>query len=86
MSDEFNVSLTLKIYLEDYSKMDHVKKNISEKYKVSKFWEEDIGFGIKALKASLLLNDGKGGADAVEEYLMSLEGVSQVQVEDMSRI
>jgi translation elongation factor EF-1beta len=86
MSDKFNVSLTLKIYLEDYSKIEDVKKNISAKYKVSRFWEEDIGFGIKALKASLLLIDGKGGADEVEEYVMSVDGVSQVQVEDMSRI
>ncbi len=86
MSEEFNVSVTVKIYLEDFSKVQEVKKKLSEHYKVVKTWEEEVGFGIKVLKASLLLQDNQGGSDALEEFLVDLPEVSQVQVEEVSRV
>ena len=86
MSEEYNVSVTLKMYLEDFSKSTKVTKYLSSLCKVVKVWEEDIGFGIKVLKASILVKDDKGGTDALEEKLNSHEGIKQVEIEDISRI
>lgn len=84
--DEYNVSATFKIYIEDQSKAESIKKSISKLVKVQRFWEEDIGFGIKVLKAATLMNDSEGGMDALEENMKKVDGVSQVEVEDVSRI
>ena len=66
---EFNVSATLKVSLDDQSKMEEVKSAIKELAHVRQFAEEDIGFGIKVLKISILMNDSEGGMDELEEKI-----------------
>lgn len=83
---EYNVSATFKIYVEDSQKMDTIKSSIERLVKVQKFWEEDVGFGIKVLKASTLMNDSEGGMDKLEEAMKNVDGISQVEVEEVSRI
>ena len=83
---EFNVAADIKVYVDDASKMDIVKKEIEKLVKVQRFWEEDVGFGIKALKATLLLEDSEGGTEAVEEKIKALSHVSQVEVENVTRV
>ncbi len=86
---EFNVVANIKVYIDDPASMDEVKKSIEgiENIKVQKFWEEDVGFGIKALKVSMLLPDTEGGGmDSVEAKISSMDHVSQMEVESLGRV
>ena len=83
---EYNVSATLKIFVEDPAKMEAVKAEIEKMVKVQKFDEVDVGFGIKALKAYILMADSEGGMDEVESKIKGIDGVSQMEVEEVGRI
>jgi len=83
---EYNVAAQIKVYADDSSKLDAVKAGIEKIAKVQKFWEEDVGFGIKVLKAVLLLNDAEGGMDKIEERIRKLPNVSELEVEEVSRV
>jgi len=83
---EYNVAADIKVYLDDPSKMDAVKKSIENIAKVQRLWEEDVGFGIKVLKATLLLKDDEGGMDALEAKIRKIESVSEMEVENVTRI
>lgn len=83
---EFNVEAKVKIYVDDPKNIASVKKSVEKLAKVQKFWEEDVGFGIKVLKAALLMNDSQGGMDKLEEQMRKVKGVSQMEVEEVSRI
>ncbi len=47
---------------------------------------EDIGFGIKVIKASFIYEDSKGGSSEIEERLKELENVSEVEVAEETLI
>lgn len=83
---EYNVVAKLKIYVEDPQYIEEVKKNITQVAKVSKIWEEDVGFGIKVLKVTFLLNDNAGGMNELEEKVSKLSHVSEYEVEEVGRI
>ncbi|MBN1169409.1 hypothetical protein JXA56_00110 [Candidatus Micrarchaeota archaeon] len=84
---ELNVIAQIKIYVDDPASIDSVKKEIEGIVKVQKFWEEEVGFGIKALKASVLLADSEeGGMEKVEQQITALEHVSQMEVESVERV
>lgn len=83
---EYNVAADIKIYVSDPAKMDTVKSEIEKIVKVQQFKEEELGFGIKVLKATLLLNDEKGGMDAAEKKIKEIDSVSQIEVENVTRI
>ncbi len=83
---EFNVAAQIKIYVEDPAAMEAVKKSVEQIAKVQNFSEEEVGFGIKVLKATLLLRDEEGGMDKIEEQIKNIENVSQVEVESVSRV
>lgn len=83
---EYNVAATVKIYLEDMKQMTSVKAEIGKIAKVNNYTEEDVGFGIKILRAVILFNDEKGGLEELEEKIRGIAGVSETQVEDVSRI
>ena len=83
---EYDVAVDLKIFVDDYKHMEKIKSGISGLAKVQKFWEEEIAFGAKALKATILMNDKSGGLDSLEEKIRSIEGVSEIEVETITRI
>jgi translation elongation factor aEF-1 beta len=83
---EYNVVAHLKVYVEDPSAMDTVKAEIEKLCKVQAFNEEDVGFGIKALKVNLLMADSEGGMDQLEDKIKGIEKVSQVEVESVGRV
>jgi translation elongation factor EF-1beta len=83
---EYNVAAQVKIYVDEPGEMEGVKAKLAEFAKVNKQWEEDVGFGIKALKVVFLFNDAAGGMDQLEEKLRALPHVSEVEVEEVSRI
>ena len=72
--------------MQDMSKSDDVKKGLDGMAKVQKMSVEDIGFGIKVIKATILLNDKEGGWDAAEEKIKKLNNVSELEVENITRI
>ncbi len=74
----------LKIYPEDGADVEAVKEKIAEKAKEVKV--EDIGFGIKVIKALFVIPDAEGGTDKLEEEVKAIEGVSNVEVESASRL
>lgn len=84
--EELNVAAQIKIYVDDPKAMPGVKAGIEKVAKVQKFWEEDVGFGIKVLKANLLLADSEGGMEKIEEKIRSLEHVSELEVEAVTRV
>ncbi|MBD3210055.1 hypothetical protein GF318_01610 [Candidatus Micrarchaeota archaeon] len=86
MAEEYNVMANLKIYVEDPSAMDNVKTEIEKLVKVQNFSEIDVGFGIKALRATVLMMDSEGGMDELEMKIRELSKVSQVEVEEVSRV
>jgi translation elongation factor aEF-1 beta len=83
---EYNIEARIKVYIEDPKSIPNVKSHIEKLVKVVKFWEEDVGFGIKALKAVVLMNDSEGGMDQLEEKIRGIEHVGQFEVESVSRV
>jgi elongation factor 1-beta len=83
---EYNVAADIKVLLTDAAKMDEVKAQIEKMVKVQSSSTEEVGFGIVALKATILLNDEEGGMDELEKKIKELEAVSQMEVENVSRI
>lgn len=83
---EYNVVAELKIYVEDPSAMDSVKAEVEKLVKVDNFREEEVGFGIKALRATVFMNDAEGGMDKLEEDIKNIPNVSQMEVLDISRV
>ncbi len=45
-----------------------------------------VAFGLKAIRLNLARDEAMGGTDDIEQAIVSLEGVSQVDVEMVSRI
>jgi translation elongation factor EF-1beta len=83
---EYNVAAQIKVYVDDPASMAGVKASIEKLAKVQRFWEEDVGFGIKVLKATLLFNDAEGGMDKIESGIREIQGVSEMEVESVSRV
>ena len=83
---EYNVAAQIKISVDSPEALEDVKKSLGEITKVDKSWEEDVGFGIKMLKAVILMNDAEGGMSEMEEKIRKIPHVKQVEVESVSRI
>ncbi len=65
-----------------------IKNALEPKYKVDKIEEEDIGFGIKALKVSVRMPEAseEHSSDEVENILSGIEGVSGVELLYFTRL
>jgi elongation factor 1-beta len=47
---------------------------------------QPVAFGLKALRMNLARDESLGGTDDLEEAISAVEGVSQVEVERVSRM
>ncbi|MCX6693862.1 MAG: elongation factor 1-beta [Methanomicrobiales archaeon] len=56
-----------------------VKQAIQERVKVEDIREEPIGFGLKALKLAVIVEDEAGAAERVEVSLQDIIGVERVE-------
>ena len=83
---ELNVAADIKIFLDDASKAESVKAGLEKITKVRSSRIEDGPFGIKILHATLLLSDDQGGMDALEAKIGKIDGVSQIEVENVTRV
>ena len=46
--------------------------------------EEPIGFGLKALKIAVVVDDAGGASDAVEETINSIDGVERAEIVELT--
>jgi len=83
---DYNVVAKLRIYVDEPANIEKVKGELEKIAKVSKIWEEELGFGIKVLKVTFLLNDNAGGMSKLEERIPKIKHVSQYEVEEVGRI
>jgi len=47
---------------------------------------QPVAFGLKAIRMNLAREESMGGTDDIEEAISAIEGVSQVEVERVSRM
>jgi len=71
--------------MQDPGQAEGVKKALEGIVKVRNSREEDIGFGIKVLKATILLSDSEGGMDKAEEKIKKIPNVSELEIENVTR-
>lgn len=50
------------------------------------FDREDVAFGLVALLTTIVVPDGEGGTEAVEESIAELDHVESVSVENVGRL
>ena len=63
-----------------------ISKKLPANVTLKKSEIEEVAFGIKALRLSLMLPDETGGTDVLEDAIRNVKGVSDVQVEFVSRL
>ncbi len=65
-----------------------IRRALEPKYKVDKVEEEDIGFGIKALKVYIRMPESseEHSSDEVENILSSIEGIGSIELEYFTRL
>jgi elongation factor 1-beta len=79
------VAVIAKVYPESMEVFDEVKNSIQREMKPYRVDEEEVAFGMKALRVTVLVEDSSGGSD-VEERMRKIKGVSEVQVEEVTRV
>jgi elongation factor 1-beta len=85
------VVVTLKIMPEDVDVdlddlLDRIKSVVPEGTDVRATEIVPVAFGLKAIRMNIARDESRGGTEDVEEAISSLEGVSQVEVEMLSRM
>jgi translation elongation factor aEF-1 beta len=81
------ISCVYKIMPEDdETDLETIKEQLREKIDVEDIGEEEVAFGLKAVKVSTITTDEEGGTDAVEEKLEGLEGVQSIELEHFDKL
>lgn len=81
------ISCVYKIMPEDdETDLETIKEQLREKLDVEDIGEEEVAFGLKAVKVSTITTDEEGGTDAVEEKLEGLEGVQSIELEHFDKL
>ena len=61
-------------------------KKVAPEAKVQAIDFKPVAFGLKSVNVTVLMNDGAGGPDALEEAFNGLDGVGSASVAEMGRI
>ena len=80
------VAVEIKIMPEDMGKSEQLKADVASQLKPYKMVEQPVAFGIVAIMATFVIEDGVGGADLLEEKAGKIANVSNVEVVSMDRL
>ncbi|PSH01112.1 MAG: elongation factor 1-beta [Nanohaloarchaea archaeon QH_8_44_6] len=81
------ISCVYKIMPEDNeTDLETIKDQLREELDVEDIGEEEVAFGLKAVKVSTITTDEEGGTDAVEEKLEDLEGIQSIELEHFDKL
>ncbi|MFB6158800.1 MAG: elongation factor 1-beta [Candidatus Nanohalobium sp.] len=81
------ISCVYKVMPEDSeTDLEDVKDQVREVLDVEDLGEEEVAFGLKAVKVSTITTDEEGGTDAVEEKLEELDNVQSIELEHFDKL
>ncbi len=81
------ISCVYKVMPEDAeTDLEEIKEQIRDLIDVQDMGEEEVAFGLKAVKVSCITTDEEGGTDAVEEKLDELDNIQSIELEHFDKM